>query len=249
MADYLYKYRCYNAYSLASLANSSIWLSEPKTFNDPFDCALTLDRDAYKQSVVDAIGDAMNRVQQGKKKREELLKEWPGDKDAFETLRDCVKELFQNIGICSFSAIGDHMLMWSHYADNHKGFCVEYDCREGTKLKELALPVKYSESIPKVSATDLVGERQQETIDLFWLTKSSVWSYEQEWRVMMQKGNKYYQAPSKITSITFGAKMPIDDRVTIINILRDEEQIAFKEAVLADNEFKLEIKEWWPKTT
>lgn len=246
MPDYLYKYRYYNAYSLACLANSSIWLSEPKTFNDPFDCANTLDRDTYKQSVVDAISVAMNRVQEGKVMREELLKEWPGDKDAFEILRSSVKDLFQNIGICSFSALRDHLLMWSHYADHHKGFCIEYDCREGTRLNELALPVKYAETIPKISATDLVGERQSQAVDLLWLTKSTVWAYEQEWRIMMQNGNKYYQTPSKITSIIFGARMPVDDRVTIINILRGEEGIAFKEAVLADSEFKLEIKDWWP---
>jgi hypothetical protein len=124
MPDHLYKYRYYNAYSLSSLANSPIWLSEPKTFNDPFDCAITLDRNTYKKSVIDAISVALKKVQDGKTMRDELLNEWPGDGDAFETLRNSVKDLFQNIGICSFSALSDHMLMWSHYADHHKGFCI-----------------------------------------------------------------------------------------------------------------------------
>lgn len=39
---YLYKYRTYNSYSLACLANQTIWLAKPKSFNDPFDCAITL---------------------------------------------------------------------------------------------------------------------------------------------------------------------------------------------------------------
>lgn len=242
--ELLYKYRCYNAYSLANLANETVWLSKPKSFNDPFDCAITLDRDTYKQSMIDAIIVAMERTQQKNSREKELFKERPGDRDAFEALRDGVKDLFQNIGICSFSAVPDHILMWSHYADHHKGFCVEYDCREGTKLKELAQPVTYSESFPKVSASDLVGDRQSEVIDYLWLTKSSVWSYEQEWRVMMPEGDKGYQSPSKITTVIFGAKMPIDDRVTVRNILNDEVDVVYKEAILADGHFKLEIKDF-----
>ena len=29
--------------------------------------------------------------------------------------------------ICSFSAAKEIILMWSDYANHHKGFCVEYD--------------------------------------------------------------------------------------------------------------------------
>ena len=29
--------------------------------------------------------------------------------------------------VCSFSAVNDSLLMWSHYGDNHRGFCIEYD--------------------------------------------------------------------------------------------------------------------------
>jgi hypothetical protein len=29
--------------------------------------------------------------------------------------------------ICSFSEAPDTLLMWSHYADHHRGFCIEYD--------------------------------------------------------------------------------------------------------------------------
>jgi len=29
--------------------------------------------------------------------------------------------------LCSFSAINNSLLMWGHYADNHRGFCLEYD--------------------------------------------------------------------------------------------------------------------------
>lgn len=37
----LYKYRAINDYSLKNLEEDSIWLSEPRNFNDPYDCSFT----------------------------------------------------------------------------------------------------------------------------------------------------------------------------------------------------------------
>jgi hypothetical protein len=31
--------------------------------------------------------------------------------------------------VSSSSEVSDSILMWSHYADNHRGFCVEYGLR------------------------------------------------------------------------------------------------------------------------
>src|SRR5215469_9264000 len=49
--------------------------------------------------------------------------------------------------VCSFSAVNDSILMWSHYGRNHQGFCVEYDLSkfdpQDAFLKNL-YPVIYS---------------------------------------------------------------------------------------------------------
>ena len=60
--EFLYIYQPLTAYSLASLVNNTIWLAKPSTFNDPFDCAITLDRQKYKQSVMHAVRVAMERA-------------------------------------------------------------------------------------------------------------------------------------------------------------------------------------------
>ena len=242
--DYLYKYRTYNAHSLACLANQTIWLTKPKSFNDPFDCAITLDRALYKESITHAITVAMDRAKRGHHNRKDLLKEWPGDKDAFENFRENIKELIQNMGVCAFSATCDEILLWSHYADHHKGFCIEYDCREGTKLRELAHKVRYHDEVPKLSAGDFAGPKKSDALDALWLTKSTAWSYEKEWRVMMNVGDKEYQDPSNITSVIFGAKMPESNRLPIMNILQRNYKITFKETVLAEGQFKLEIRNY-----
>ena len=132
--------------------------------------------------------------------------------------------------------------MWSHYANQHSGFCIEYDCREGTGLRRLVYPVHYSDDAPSVSAADLMGLEKSAALDSLWLTKATCWSYEQEWRVLMAHGGKSYQAPSPITSIIFGARMPESERTMVQNALRHSGEIDFKEAVLQEGRFRLELR-------
>jgi len=239
--DSLYKYRSLNAYSLASLTNNTVWLAKPKSFNDPFDCAITLDRQKYKESVLHAESVAIERAKPAGLRLEHLQDIWPGDKEAFENFRSEMLGLVQGMGICSFSAVPDHVLMWSHYADHHKGFSVEYDCREGTKLRELAHKVIYKDEVPSLTAADFAPPNNEKAFDALWRTKAKCWEYEQEWRVMMNEGDKSFQAPSAIVSVIFGARMAESDRAMIAQTLRHQPDINFKEARLKEGKFLIEI--------
>ena len=239
--DRLYKYQSLSAYSLAALVMRTIWLAKPSTFNDPFDCGITLDRRKYKDSVLHAISAAIEGADSKGADHEKLGALWPGDKEAFELLRKNVLELVQNMGVCSFSAVGDHMLMWSHYAQHHRGFCVEYDSREGTTLRNLAHEVRYQDEAPSLGAADFAAEKRVEAFDNMWLTKATCWSYEQEWRVLMKEGNRSYAVPSDVLSIIFGARMPQSEREMVRNSLQSQPSIAFKEARLVEGQFRLQI--------
>lgn len=85
--------------------------------------------------------------------------------------------------ICSFSASRDEDLMWAHYADSHRGFCIEYDFKSnGIKDKKVQLlfPVIYQDQ-PLVLIDDL--EEINGNTAMYALTiKSLRWNYEQEWR-------------------------------------------------------------------
>lgn len=234
--DHLYKYQSLSAYSLAGLVNGSIWLSEPSAFNDPFDCAITLDRQRMDESIQHAIEVALEGTG-----RNDLDGIRAADRQAFEAYRSQILDLLQSVGICSFSAVSNHLLMWSHYANNHRGFCVEYDSREGTKLRALAHEVRYSEDAPSLTARDLAPRPEGNAFDTLWLTKAACWSYEHEWRVIMPQGNKPFQAPAKVMSVIFGARMQESDRTMVAYALRNEGHISFKEARIVEGKFLLEI--------
>lgn len=239
--DFLYKYQELSAYSLGSLTNNTIWLAKPKTFNDPFDCAITLDRKKYRDSIIHAVTVTMERAKFNGLRPEHLREVWPGDKEVFEDFREKLRKLFQEMGICSFSAVPNHMLMWSHYANHHCGFCVEFDCRKETKLRSLARRVRYRDTVPSLGAADFSPQNSGEAIDILWLTKAKCWSYEKEWRVMMPEGGKCYQAPSSVTAVIFGERMPEADRTMVQQALRHQEGIRYKVARVRENQFLIDI--------
>ena len=237
----LYRFCSLSAYTLGSLMNRTLWLAKPDTFNDPFDCAITLDRTRFKESIFHAVAVALERSKESGMSRQSLEGVFQGDKEAFEKLRSNLLSLTREMGICCFSARSTHVLMWSHYADHHKGFCVEYDSGPGTDLRELAHQVRYSNTLPSLSLENFAPSRREDALDTMWLTKAAYWKYEKEWRVMMPKGNRNYNAPSRVRSVTFGVRMSESDRVLVQQSLRHEEGIRFKQATLVDGRFLLRV--------
>ncbi len=113
--------------------------------------------------------------------------------------------------ICCFSNFKDenelleNSTMWSHYVDNHRGFCVKYKPDfEILKNKEEILcglfPITYTSSIPKISERELIklnynngklvlNKPVLKTTLKTLTTKSKFWNYEKEWRLII--GEQY----------------------------------------------------------
>ena len=113
-------------------------------------------------------------------------------------------------------------LMWSHYADGHKGFCVEYDFSQSKEL--LPFPVYYTNERPLVpwkAAIDNTPENMAAaTVDLILtlLTKDSAWSYENEWRILTKASGEHNVIMPPITCIYLGAAIREDDKNCILDI-------------------------------
>lgn len=242
MPTSLYKYQALSAYSLASLVNKTVWLSKPSTFNDPFDCAVTLDRKKFKESLEHVIARVAQQARPEELAGKDLTGVRPGDAEAYEEFRSGIKTRLQETGVLCLSEVPDSILMWSHYANHHRGFCVEYDFgEEETQLKKIAHAVRYSDTIPSLSAADLGGPNRSEALDALWLTKAECWAYEREWRVFMPQGGKSYLAPSAARAVIFGARMSEPDRTMVAHALRHERDLRFKEAVIAEDKFSITI--------
>ena len=136
----------------------------------------------------------------------------------------------------------DNILVWSHYADQHRGFCIKFDRESNNVLgkTERTKPIEYKDDYPDVDLFDPTGKINESIFKDMFFIKTKGWEYEWEWRFVCDEGDKEEPMPFNISSIIFGLKMPQRHRDTIINILSGQ-GISFKEAVKADNQFKINI--------
>ncbi len=63
-------------------------------------------------------------------------------------VEDVIQSVRNGMKICSFCATIEPVSMWSHYADSHQGFCMEYDVAKLPDMtKRMLFPVIYSSSL------------------------------------------------------------------------------------------------------
>lgn len=99
--------------------------------------------------------------------------------------RKALNDLDSKVGVLSLTASPDNLLMWSHYAAQHRGMVIEFDERhpifherrtEQDDFRHLR-PVVYSGTRPAITLDNF------DFVD-FLLTKSSEWAYEREVRIL-----------------------------------------------------------------
>ena len=152
-------------------------------------------------------------------------------------------EEFSQMGIACFSENMDNILMWSHYGDGHRGFCLEFDTSfEPFRNIEKIHQVIYSNIYPFASPTDVVFLPFMPLTPL--ITKSLQWQYEMEWRMINFNGNTSLNYdPKALSGIYFGCDMPIEYRKRIINALKDSNP-ALYEMKTSETTFKVEALEY-----
>lgn len=111
-------------------------------------------------------------------------------------------------GCISFSLHPVSKLMWSHYSDDHRGFCIEYRRQDSFLLaSEECRPVLYRSSLPEVELGD--PRKTSPLADLLFWTKSEVWEYEHEWRLRYPRIDSYTRAGLlKPHAVIFGVNCP-----------------------------------------
>lgn len=111
------------------------------------------------------------------------------------------------LGIFSLSKIWNSHPLWSYYANDNKGYCIEYDYE---KLKDKSLnedlsysiEVNYTNKKPLVAISDI----RENIIKKMFATKSSDWIHEKEIRLIFEKSSLKTHHESFITAIYFGCK-------------------------------------------
>jgi hypothetical protein len=242
---YLYKYRPINKHTLNMILSNEAHFSLPKDFNDPFDCNIIPEL-IYTEQEVEAFISSQ-RLRPGaeafQKELQDLQSDPTGTLD--KHFRDSVNNVRKGVRIFCLSEANDNVMMYSHYADSHRGLCIEFQV-QNDPFFELLNCVSYPEKIPQVHPFD--GDKfrtQAEIVDFEIRTKSISWSYEKEWRIIKQEPDPsfYNFGPNVLTALIFGFQTPQEDRFLVEDIVRDRKpSIQLKEAVKIEKSFNLEIR-------
>jgi hypothetical protein len=177
-------------------------MASARDFNDPFDCRIPqnflllspAEKDKYISDQFIRLYPMVNkRTTDLEKKIHETERRFQ-DMETYQKEHDQIEfEYFDKyFGVLSLSCRWNSVLLWSHYAASHEGFCVGFF---EERLRNSLLPyaaacgyVTYQDKFPEIKPKvykdpndpDIINRRFTET-----LTKSSDWIHEEEYRMFI----------------------------------------------------------------
>ena len=250
----LYKYR-----SLATeehvkrarrmLTANCVWFASPASFNDPFDCKFRLRFDAPLGAKKDAYFEYLRWVHQYSKKKanREVSSMFRGrasrDVQAWEEGRyEHIAKTVQRMGVFSLTEAPDDVLMWSHYADCHRGICLDFRLtrQEHIDFFAEAFEVKYQAAFPRIN---FYTRREGEKLKGLLLTKSNRWQYERERRMIDLEGWGERPIPAGVLNgVILGARISQANRAEVLGWLRAcPTSMSVYEAQLLESTYGLRI--------
>jgi hypothetical protein len=248
----LYKYRAINDNTYKLIQTNSLWFSKPKDFNDPFDCKLSIKAGMDKDGLINNL--SRNNMLEGvKREYKDEFEKMINNPASFNKVMDNIHQIYINshVGVCCLAEAPDNILMWSHYADSHQGICLEFGIeRDGFYYHNL-LPVQYRNKYPLFDLSNYSTEKRgfytmhQQAI----CTKSSLWEYEHEWRVISDEGAGAYPFEKRhLTKIIFGVNTSEDeiDKIIKMTCSSGYAKALFYRCELFTKTYGLKIKRIYP---
>lgn len=182
-------------------------------------------------SSIEDIKDFEERIEETRKRMISMIETY------FPILSETSKRYS---AIACFSESVESILMWSHYANSHKGFALEYDFRPTLEqpIKNVGLfPVVYSKE--RFDISDYIAWAFLRIIgfpakmpdisasikNALW--KSDVWAYEKEWRMIDstlrditdEKASTIHYKP---VAIYYGRHMSSDDKRRLHEVAKEK---------------------------
>ena len=168
-------------------------------------------------------------------------------KDDFDS--KTISSISNLFNIACLATSNKNKLMWSHYANSHKGICLEYDFSKITEkeLNVMPFPVLYQTNRPQIPvlkpgalSKDIIP-KMTGLITLGLLEKDSAWEYENEWRILCPKSKSFIEMP-RISAIYLGASMITRNKNRVIKIA-DEFGIPVKQMTVDRGKYDLHVKD------
>lgn len=262
------------------LTGKRICFSPPKNLNDPFEMKPPMSYEGFMgMTALDDAGidQILKKTVEEHFTADQIRMLGPSYLEAFRSqLKTSTASLIKNrveqiaeglyeatnrhIGMLCLSERQDDILMWAHYTNSHEGYVVEFDpdhaffnCKVSDidELRHLRR-VHYSDQRPDLSVESATDMRA-------FLTKSSHWSYEAEWRILgaLKDASEVISLPDRnihlfgfpseaVKSVTIGCRASVATSEAILSALAADDYfntVPVFQAVPDKTAFKLNIVE------
>jgi len=252
---FLYKYRSVphgsdaERYVLETIQTDTVFFSSPSAFNDIFDCKPVMRAECSDDEFIEFF-ISRSRARHNYRPLHKIVakaREAIGDpskdpriESVSIDLQEALATHLTKVGVYCISERNDDILMWSHYAENHQGICLEFDGM--SDFIAPAMQVRYSKDRPTINRL-----REKSSIQMMekaLLTKSIQWDYEYEWRIIHQVAGcgPVSFDHNTLTGIIFGAacKQATIDVISAANASR-KTPLKLSKALADNRHFKLNI--------
>jgi len=249
-----YKYRPFNEHTNDIIITSSMRYSNPSSFNDPFDVSPSYMKKKYTKKERDTfiemsakLGKSFNHSDEIREDFIQKYKKECNSNSKFISFGKKInREQFERMGVMCLSKVKDSILMWSHYAENHKGLVFEFDysCLQKIQANEWPLEIKYEKNNTLISLAPKSHEEMKKQMEIILLTKYSDWAYEKEYRILDQdfQGNKTFEK-KLLTKIIFGFKTSKKNMQHMIKLCKQYgfKHVKFEKAEKVEGTFTLRM--------
>ena len=163
-----YKFRSCSRYLFDDLEKEQITLSRPSCMNDPFDSLYSI---------------------------------WSRPENLYDTCKDkkhmkMFHKSFDYYRFCSFcidddkNSILNNNLMWSHYANEHKGVCIRYKLMDDCISSSISLDIHHQTCLHRIHYSNSIDDKpisvndKSIAIGAAFAQKQECWEYEKESRLI-----------------------------------------------------------------
>ena len=219
------------------LTYSSLKFSNPIEFNDPFDGTFPK-VDFNDKSIIRTIQKELAKAG-GSLNPSDLRafqEELEPDLSVLRTEWENVRSLHR---ILSLTECNKNILMWSHYAELHKGIVFEFNLNSfsshihkveyGKNYLQKELQSNIKDVIRNIKNDAPEDEKMYESffeiLKRYLYVKKKDWSYENEWRVILQNDDSRLIQKDELTTVSFESSDLISITFGINTSPQDEENI------------------------
>ncbi|WP_353778011.1 DUF2971 domain-containing protein [Winogradskyella sp. 3972H.M.0a.05] len=235
---------------LSYLDNELLRYTQPIDLNDPFECLPKKPTEKELRAVIKKVSELLPKKRIPLNVNAEIL-------ELEKMYSEAYVKVNNDIGILSLTKNWNNTLMWAHYTNSHKGFCVGFDPKDKYFHDYLSTDGEESKTVKEVVYSDkrveipMEFEKKALGFEPF-ITKSTDWKYEEEIRIISSlnlsdkkiDGNPLdihlFKVPhNSIKEIIAGANMKKNNE-DLIKDFCSKNGIQFYKSKISDEQFNME---------